>query len=83
MLGHFRMLPRVPRHLEAQWARAMADGFDAVVEAHRNVAAEVPGAAEDLDRALKWQLVLPQLLLRRQQQFHKELQFVLDHVINM
>ena len=64
MLGHFRMLPRVPGHLEAQWARAMADGFDAVVEAHRNVAAEVPGAAEDLDRALKWQLVLPQLLLR-------------------
>ena len=64
MLGHQRTLPRVPRHLEAQWARAMADGFDAVVEANRLVKAAATEAADDLDRALKWQLVLPQLLLR-------------------
>ena len=44
MLGHLRMLPRVPHHLETQWARAMADGFDAVVAAHRLVkaAASIP-----------------------------------------
>lgn len=58
------MLDSVPRNHEVTWAIAFAEACKAVSDAHRLRKAGADGAAAELDRALKWYLALPKLLLR-------------------